>query len=104
MIVFNSVSMTSVHFHLEFVHDMSESSEEMFGFAEDGQETASVLFNHTCENALLACLAHSLELVGDADESLHLAVILCSDLLESRAELQPPLSEEKHKITKTKAK
>lgn len=88
----NSVSVMSVH--LKFVHHMCQSTEEMFSFAEDGQKTASVTFNHTCEDGLLACLAHSLELVGDADESLHLTVILRSDLLECRTELQPTLPEE----------
>lgn len=86
-------------FHLEFVHHMRESTEEMFGFSEDGQETASVAFDHTYEDGLLACLAHSLELVGDAYESLHLTVILRSDLLERWTELQPPLSDKNQSIT-----
>ncbi len=77
---------------------MCESTEELFGFAEEGQEAAGVAFDHAGEYGLLSRLAHTLKLVRDADEPFHLAVVLCSDLLERRTELQPPLPGEKQDI------
>ena len=79
--------------YAELVQDCSESGEEPRRFLVAGDEAFGIADDDGGEDRTLHALAHTLEVVGDADELLHLAEVFGFDLLKGRSELKPLLPE-----------
>ena len=76
-----------------------QTTEEVLGLAEDGEEARGVSVDHDAEDKLLPLGTDPFELVWYRDEPLHLSEIACSHFLKRRTELQAalPVHEKKKK-------
>ena len=83
--------------YTELVQDCRESGEESSCFLVASDKAFGVADDDGREDGGLHSLTHPLEVVGDADELLHLTEILGFDLLKGRPELKPLLPKMRYK-------
>lgn len=88
--------------HLELVLYSLQTTEEVLGLAEDGEEPRGVPIDHDAEDKLLPLGADPFELVWYRDEPLHLPEIARSHFLKRRTELQAALPVHKKERNKLK--
>lgn len=78
--------------HLEYVFSLLQLAEEHLGHLVNVEETRSIPLDDGRVDEGLAGVSDAPEVIRETDELLHLAVVLGSDLLYGRSELESLLS------------